>query len=123
MNKNLTCNQVMSLLNFFISGELNNKLREYVEAHISKCSRCRKKAEELKFVLLKYQNIKEDIMNEHKESILNSAFIDNLSAYVDKELDADDNIKIKIAILILYHHAAKICTPFHTSIRRHFQQE
>ena len=94
MNKNLTCNQVMSLLNFFISGEINDKLKEYVEAHISKCQKCRKKFEDLKFVLSKYQNIKNDIIKEHNES-LSGAFIDNLSAYIDRELAQDENIRIK----------------------------
>lgn len=95
MNKNLTCNQVMSLLNFFISGKINDKLKEYVESHILKCPKCRKKFEELQSVLLKYQDIKNDIIKEHSENLSNFPFIDNLSAYIDKELEHDENIKIK----------------------------
>ena len=95
MNKNLTCNQVISLINFYITGELNKNLKEYVDSHLSKCPRCRRKVEELKSVLLKYENIKSEILKENNANYPAPSFIDNLSAYVDKELATNENIKIK----------------------------
>ena len=95
MSKNLTCNQVMALLEFYISGELNPKLKEYIDAHLSDCSKCRSKVRELKKVLKKF-NIREN--KEKKYSVnseINTIFMSDLSAYMDKELDAKDNIKVK----------------------------
>ena len=95
MNKNLTCDQVLSLINFYIAGDLNDRLKDYVENHISHCRNCKKKVEDLKRILIKYENIKDEIIKEHNEGILNPNFISSLSAYIDKELSPEDNIKIK----------------------------
>ena len=95
MNKNLTCYQVISLINFYISGEINDTLKDYVESHLAKCPKCKKKVDELKSILLKYDNIKSGIIKEHNNNLLAPYYIDNLSAYVDKELAPEENIKIK----------------------------
>ena len=95
MNKNLTCNQVISLLEFYVSGEINPKLKEYVNAHILSCPRCKKKLEELKNILLKFDILEKDINDNKSEELFDSYFLSNLSAYVDNELDTKENIKIK----------------------------
>ena len=47
MNKELTCQQVSALMNFYIEGKLNPRLREYVNSHIAKCKICKKKIDDL----------------------------------------------------------------------------
>ena len=95
MNKDLTCNQVSALINFYIEGKLNPRLREYVNNHIAKCPACRKKIEELQKILSTYKTKNTSTQNIQQESELQPEFIGKLSAYVDNELDSNDNIKIK----------------------------
>lgn len=93
MKKDLTCNQVSALINFYIEGKLNPRLREYINLHIQKCPSCRKKIQDLTKILNTYKQQKNS--NEYQEERLNFEFINNLSAYVDNELNTSDNIKIK----------------------------
>ena len=58
MNKDLTCNQVSALINFYLEGRLNQRLKEYVDVHLAKCPACRKKIEELQKILNKYKTTK-----------------------------------------------------------------
>ncbi len=46
-NKELTCNQVAALINFYIEDKLNPRLKECIDNHLSKCPACRKKITEL----------------------------------------------------------------------------
>ena len=46
MNKDLTCNQVSALINFYIEGKLNPRLKKYVDLHLEKCQNCRKKIQD-----------------------------------------------------------------------------
>ncbi len=95
MNKDLTCNQVSALINFYIEGKLNPRLREYVDNHIAKCPACKKKIEELQKILSAYKSTINAPQDTQSEPELHPEFIGNLSAYVDNELDSNDNIKIK----------------------------
>lgn len=94
MNKDLTCNQVSALINFYIEGKLNPRLREYVNLHIAKCPSCKKKIEDLKKILNNYKQLKNDISTNHDDP-LKLEFINNLSAYMDNELNTNENIKIR----------------------------
>ena len=94
MNKSLTCSQVLALINSYVTGNINSKLREDVEKHISKCHSCRKRVEDLTRILLKFDNINEEVVKEEQLS-LNPKLMSNLSAYIDNELPAEENIKIK----------------------------
>ena len=94
MNKNLTCNQVSALINFYIEGKLNPRLREYVDVHLAKCPICRKKISELQKILSKYKTPVNSNVN-YNEQKLQPEFIGKLSAYIDNELETSDNIKIK----------------------------
>ena len=90
MNKNLTCSQVLALINFYIDNKLNPTLKEYIDMHLLNCPNCRKKFEELKNIIQKYSN-----NSTQEQPLLSKEFIHNLSAYVDNELDSGENIKIK----------------------------
>ena len=93
MNKDLTCNQVSALINFYIEGKLNPRLREYVDLHIAKCPACRKKIEDLQKILNTFKAVKASADN--VETQASPELINRLSAYVDNELNFDENIKVK----------------------------
>lgn len=93
MDKELTCAQAAAIINFYIEGKLNPRLREYMENHLTKCSRCRKKIEELQKIMNKFKPNPKNTLSNNSE--LKEDFIRNLSAYVDNELSSGDNIKIK----------------------------
>lgn len=93
MDKNLTCSQVEALINLYIEGKLSDVMCKCVDLHIKKCPHCREKIEHLKSILSKYDNKKntQDIPQE----MFSQDFINNLSAYLDNELNSNENIKIK----------------------------
>ena len=41
MQNELTCNQVIALMNFYVEDKLNSKLKEYVDEHLRNCPKCR----------------------------------------------------------------------------------
>ncbi len=92
MDRNLTCNQVCSLLNFYIEGNLMPKLRQAVEQHLESCLACRKKVEELNRIFLGFKLVSPQ---EEKDDTLSGDFVNNLSAYIDNELNPNENVKIK----------------------------
>jgi len=93
MNKELTCNQVSALINFYIEGKLNPRLREYVNLHIKSCPVCRKKIEELQKILKAFKSANDTARQPERE--MAPEIIKRLSAYMDNELDIDENIKVK----------------------------
>jgi anti-sigma factor RsiW len=95
MNKDLTCQQVSALINFYIEGKLNQKLREYINLHIEKCPTCKKKIEELKKILAKYNKSNTNNTQEKEIAKLPEGAIHKLSAYIDNELNSTENIKVK----------------------------
>lgn len=96
MNTNLTCSQVMALINFYIEGKLNPILKKYVDLHIQNCNFCRRKVEELKHIFRQYDIAKNDTQNNNEiNDNIDKELIKNLSAYMDNELNSTDNIRIK----------------------------
>lgn len=105
MTMNLTCTQVSALLSFYIDDKLNVQLKQFVEAHLEICPACKAKLETLKNMVnsLKEAHRKlEDMKPEQVESLAaasensqHDAFKVSLSAYIDNELDDEENIKIK----------------------------
>lgn len=98
----LNCNQVITLLTFFIEGKLSRQLSANVEYHLSTCKNCREKYMKLRKILQNYSEIKKKINDDEPTFIEEDyktpqykVFKENLSAYVDNELSNDDNIKIK----------------------------
>ena len=92
MNKDLNCNQISALINFYLEGKLTPRLKSYFEQHLEKCPNCAKKIKELKKILNKYKNNRNcNVMTQKKDNEL----ILKLSAYLDNELDTNENIKIK----------------------------
>lgn len=96
MNKNLTCTQVSALLNFYIEGKLNSRLREYFELHLEKCPHCKNKVKQLQNILNKYKHKQASSnSNYYSKQDNNFEIINKLSAYMDNELNSNESIKIK----------------------------
>ncbi|MBR1425287.1 zf-HC2 domain-containing protein [bacterium] len=94
MDKNLTCSQVCALINFYIEGNLTPKLKQGIENHIKNCPSCRKKIEDLSNLLSPYSKNRIETAEEEKDYV-NQEFVKNLSAYIDNELNPNENVKIK----------------------------
>lgn len=92
MNKELTCNQISALINFYLNGRLNPRLKQDFDKHLGKCIECRKKVEELQKIMSKFKASKTE---QPPKEVMEMDFINNLSAYVDNELNANQNIKVK----------------------------
>lgn len=93
----ITCAQMDVLLSFYIEGGLSKGLTSQVEEHLKNCASCRAKYNIVKSMLEDLKSTVDD-----KEEIYSSntnsqyrIFQNNLSAYIDNELPADESIKIK----------------------------
>lgn len=96
----LTCSQTEMLLSFYFDGELKENLRKKVEEHLKICPICSAKYETLVGLIT---GMREEVA-EISKSILEDEDLDsaqineyqtNLSAYIDNELDDENNIKVK----------------------------
>lgn len=101
MTANLTCTQVSALLSFYIDDKLSSQLKQFVEAHLSICPTCRMKLETLRSMVTSLRAAQDHLstIKSGNEENLNSPQYDefkiNLSAYIDNELNDEDNIKVK----------------------------
>lgn len=93
MNKKLSCYQVSALLNHYLNNKLTPVLSEYVEYHLDTCPKCREKIGKIKSAL----NALNDRYTESTSTKEYSDYetIKRLSAYMDNELNHNENIKIK----------------------------
>ena len=91
MQNELTCNQVIALMNFYVEDKLNEKLKSYVEDHLRKCPKCRE-------IYMQSQKVISKIFtdeNEKYQTTQYKEFKNNISAYIDNELDEKDSVRIK----------------------------
>jgi len=96
--QNLTCNQVLALLTFFIENKLNKNIMQSIEYHLNICENCRERYLNLRKILYNYQEISTKINENGTELYCDNQykiFKENLSAYIDNELDDYENYKIK----------------------------
>lgn len=101
----LTCAQMDVLISFYLEGELSSNLKTQVEEHMKYCAGCRTKFEIIKSMLKDLKNsldLEDEVQitnnNEYKTkttSLQYRVFKNNLSAYIDNELNNDESIKIK----------------------------
>ena len=84
-------------MEFYITGEINPTLKKYVDNHIANCPNCRKKIQELKAILGKFNQSSAGANTLSQEDLQDINFMVNLSAYIDNELNSKENIKIKKA--------------------------
>ncbi len=98
MNNELRCSQVLSLINFYIEDKLTPKWRELVEKHLKNCKNCNKKYHELNTVLTKYKLENKNISlktADENENTNDEELVAKFSAYIDNELNPNENVKIK----------------------------
>lgn len=100
MHHNLNCNQVVTLLTFYIENKLDVNLSRCVHEHLENCPQCKSKYMKLRRILENYSAIKTKITedcpdDERYNNQQYQTFKDNLSAYIDHELSDSENIKIK----------------------------
>ncbi len=95
MANELTCNQVIALMSFYVEDKINQKLKKYVDEHLKKCPKCRevymqsKKIVNHILTLGDYNDEKPYQTKQYEE------FKQKLSAYVDNELDESESLRIK----------------------------
>ncbi len=94
----LTCTQVEMLLSFYIDGELKENLKNKVEEHLKNCPVCSAKYDTL---IKLFSGMRESVaelslkQGYASESLNKTDYKVNMSAYIDNELDNNENIKIK----------------------------
>ena len=93
MNKRLTCYQVSALLNFYIEGKVNSTLKDYIEQHLDNCMECQQKANRIKTLIKEIQATEGEKTPSSQDPDYKT--IRRLSAYMDNELNSDENIQIK----------------------------
>ncbi len=102
----LTCSQMDVLITFYIDGDLSKSLKNQVEEHLKSCPSCRAKLDIIKSMINEIRSEieeQDDIftnpsLQSNKSgttSLQYRVFKNNLSAYIDNELDSEENIKIK----------------------------
>lgn len=100
MQNNLNCNQVVTLLTFYIENKLDINLSKCVQEHLNSCPYCMEKYMKLRRILENFSEIRTKISEEDKDfeqydNQQYKRFKANLSAYIDNELTDNENIKIK----------------------------
>ena len=106
----LTCSQIDVLISFYIEGELSPALKQQIEKHFEDCPTCQAKYDIVKSM---FADIKSSVgVNDNTfntrvtESSHYKQFQNDLSAYIDNELDDDESLKIK-KFAINNQHARK----------------
>jgi len=94
----ITCAQMDVLISFYIEGDLSENLKLCVEKHMESCPTCKAKFNILNSVINDLQTVckKQDASSEKIYPAKHySLFRNNLSAYIDNELNSEDSIKMK----------------------------
>lgn len=103
MTVNLTCTQVSALLSFYIDDKLSSQLKQFVEAHLESCPTCAAKLDALRTMVrsLKegHQKVSEMKSDAGQNLSQNDEFQISLSAYVDNELNDEENLRVKKNII------------------------
>ena len=89
MKKKMNCEQISALITFYLNGTLSPTLTKYVQKHLEYCNSCQEK------YCREIINVADIIPEENYLTKQYEIFKTNLSAYIDNELNDNDNIKIK----------------------------
>ena len=107
MTQNPICKKVSAILSLYIENNLTDKEKSFVEEHLKNCENCKNKYTYLKYLIndlkssykqiqelsLQKQNKLTYSINEHEK------FLNNISPYVDNELNNQDCISLKKHLL------------------------
>ena len=94
------CEQIEILLSYYIHGDINDRIRYFIETHLQKCSTCRIRYEFLKNKIkdMHLAKAKIDTLKSKKIipiSLYNDNFKEKMSAYIDNELSNEESLKFK----------------------------
>ncbi|MCM1009396.1 MAG: zf-HC2 domain-containing protein [Fusobacterium sp.] len=99
MQKKITCKQVEAILPFYLKGRVNPALTEIIEEHLANCKHCKElylkafdECSNFAFIEAETQEEADDERFATKEY---ADFKRKLSAYLDSELEDNENIRIK----------------------------
>ena len=100
---NITCEQFETLMHFYIDNDLKEELKKAFEYHMQTCKSCRQKYNTFKNIILDLRETFNQLstyksfyaLKTAEQNALNS----HISAYIDNELDLDENIKVKKMII------------------------
>lgn len=93
----ITCSQMDVLISFYIDNELSSSLKDKVEQHLQECEMCREK---YNIIHSLFTDLKKSFESQDYKTCITASdnyrkFKRNLSAYVDNELEPEENVKIK----------------------------
>lgn len=94
MQNELSCNQVISLMSFYVEDKLNSKLKEYVDEHLRNCPKCREVYMQSKKIVSHILSLTDNADSQYQTKQYEE-FKHNLSAYIDNELNEHESIRIK----------------------------
>lgn len=98
MENKVLCRKISSMLSLYIDNKVTYQQRAFIEDHLANCPECYKKFLYLKSLIkdLKdsYKQVLELAVKKQKQRTFNirehEKFVENLSPYVDNELDAQE---------------------------------
>ena len=100
MRKELTCEQVCAIITFYAEGKLSETLQQAVKYHLDNCPKCKEKFRGLQDMIARLNksecgaDIDGEVQNTFKQKQY-AEFRQNLSAYIDNELDDRENLRLK----------------------------
>lgn len=86
----LTCEKVLYLLPLYIDGKVKDSQAYDIEQHISVCDDCFEKYINLKNISEKIKLAFENIQGSQNENLQKKFFNENISAYIDNELEKEE---------------------------------
>lgn len=100
---NMTCEQFETLMHFYIDDDLKEELRKAFEYHMQTCKSCRQKYNTFKKIIFDLRDTFKQLSAYPSFAAIKTAEQNNLnthiSAYIDNELDIEENIKVKKMII------------------------
>ncbi len=93
----ISCEQFETLMNFYLDNKLDEKLQQEFEKHLLKCKSCRDKYNTFKNIVTDLRETYKKIKNYSyaNDSKSNSSINTTISAYLDNELDINENVKVR----------------------------
>lgn len=94
------CEQIEILLSYYIHGDINDRIKYFIETHLQKCNTCRIRYEFLKNTIIEMHSAKAKIDSIKPQKVIpislyNNNFREKMSAYIDNELSNEESLKFK----------------------------
>ena len=98
MSNKIICKKIASMLSLYIDNKVSLQESSFIEEHLSNCKECQKKYLYLKSLIkdlkASYKQVLELTMKKQQQKLFkireHEKFLENISPYVDNELDAKE---------------------------------